>query len=86
MPSLEEVAAARAEQAAMRDLQKKSRGGIGIEPPAWSKSSRCTKAVSRMPMEQWRSCLHRARLTCLAMGPRTDATDHRRGCSRSIGP
>jgi hypothetical protein len=78
MPSLEEVAAARAEQAAMRDLQKEiarrdRHRAAGLVEVVEMYEGRVADAYGK-----WRSCsLHRARLTCLAMGRRPDATDHR---------
>ncbi len=78
MPSQEEVAAARAEQAAMRELQKeitrrdrhKAAGLVEVV-------EMCEKRVANAYMT-WRTCfLHRDRLTYLAMGRGTQAGGHR---------
>jgi hypothetical protein len=78
MPSLEEVAAARAEQAAMRELQKEvarreRHKAAGFVEVVEMYEGRVADAYGT-----WRRCsLHRARLTCLAMSRSTDAAGHR---------
>ena len=78
MPSLEEVAAAKAEQSAMRELQteiarRDRHKAAGLVEVVEMYEGRVANAYGK-----WRSCsLHRARLTCAVMGRRTDATNHR---------
>jgi hypothetical protein len=78
MPSLEEVAAAKAEQAAMRELQKE------VERRDRHKAAGFVEVVEMYEVRvadaymAWQSCyLRRQRLTVLAVGRGAEKRDHR---------